>query len=108
MPIPLSTWLEILPGLHRDPIGSRAHKEWVGQIDREIRGSSAVGTVQECGNQRSGKVTRGIGIDVNIERRRGAASFGIFTHHAHASDEGIDTKGRSGQYEVVSRLVVER
>ena len=108
MPVPLTTWLEILPGLHREPIGSRAHKEWVGQIDGKIRGSSAVGTVQECGNQRSGKVTRGIGIDVNIERRCGTASLGIFTHHAHASDEGVDIKGRSGQDEVVSRLIVER
>ena len=53
-------------------------------------------------------MTRGIGIDVNIEGRRGTASFGIFTHHAHASDEGVDIKGRSGQDEVVSRLVVKR
>lgn len=53
-------------------------------------------------------MTRGIGIDVNIERRRGTASFGIFTHHAHASDEGVDTEGWSGQDEVVSCLVVER
>jgi hypothetical protein len=52
-------------------------------------------------------VARCVPVEVNVERRRGTASLGIFTHHADLRDvkdvEGIQIHG-----EVVSHLVVER
>ena len=108
MPEPLTIWVKILPSLDGDPTGSRGYGDGMGQIDRKVRGSSGVRQIEVSANQCSGKIARAIAVKVNVERRRGTASFGIFTHHAHSSDENVDTRGRSGQDEVVSRLVVER
>jgi len=52
-------------------------------------------------------VARAVPVKVNVERRRGTASLGIFTHHTDFSDVK-DVEREQIHDEVVSGLVVER
>jgi hypothetical protein len=52
-------------------------------------------------------VARCVPVKVNVERRRGTASLGIFTHHTDFRDVK-DVEREQIHDEVVSRLVVER
>jgi hypothetical protein len=106
VPKPLAIWIEILHSLHRDPIGSRV-EEAGRQVDRKVRGSSRVRLIKQRLNQFAGYVTRCIPVKVNVERRRGTASFGIFTHHMDFRDVK-DVERDQTHDEVVSYLVVER
>ncbi len=80
----------------------------MGKIDRKIRGSSRVRQIGVSTNQCARQIARAIAVKVEVEGRCGTAFFGIFPHHAHSTDKDVDTRGWSGQHEVVSRLVVER
>ena len=52
-------------------------------------------------------MARCVPVKVNVERRRGTASLGIFTHHTDFRDIK-DVEREQNHDEVVSRLVVER
>jgi hypothetical protein len=52
-------------------------------------------------------VPRCVPVKVNVERRRGTASLGIFTHHTDFRDVK-EVEREQIHDEVVSRLVVER
>ena len=75
-------------------------------MDRKVRGSSRVRLIKQCLNQLAGQVARCVPVKVNVERRRGTASLGIFTHHADFRDVKDVERGQNHD-EVVSRLVVE-
>jgi hypothetical protein len=68
VPEPLTVCIEILPRLHRDPIGPGGQGERVPQVNHKIRGRSGIGPVEERDDQRSGKVARPICVKVNVER----------------------------------------
>ena len=52
-------------------------------------------------------MARCVPVKINVERRRGTASLGIFTHHIDFRDVK-DVERKQIHDEVVSRLVVER
>ena len=107
VPEPLTVCIEILPRLYRDPMGSRVEGDGVGQTDRKVSGSSRVSQIEVSTHRCPRQIARAIAVKVHVERRRGTASFGIFTHHPHCSDINVDARGRSGQDEVVSSLIIK-
>ena len=86
---------------------SRTEGDRVGQTDRKVRGSSGVRQIEVGTSQCAGQIARAIAVKVDVERRRGTASLGIFTHHAHCSDISVDARRWSGHDEVVSSLIIE-
>jgi len=84
---------------------SRTEDDGVGETDGKVSGSSCVRQIEVSTNECARQIARAIAVKINVERRRGTASLGIFTHHAHCGDIDVDAKGRSGQDEVVSGLI---
>jgi hypothetical protein len=94
VPEPLPVWIEILHGLHRNPVRPRrreyAHRR---PADLKVRRSSRVRPVEERGNSCTGQVARAICVKINVERRRRSAPCGILAHHAHSSNVQEDRWG---------------
>src|SRR6187551_3581011 len=86
---------------------SRTEDDGVGETDGKVTGSSCVRQIEVSTNEWAGQIARAIVVKVKVERRGGTASLGIFTHHAHCGDKDVDARGRSGQDEVVSSLIIK-